>query len=80
MSDNCGTCVFSEALLAKSEGMGMCRRYPPQVDVDFPSMTEKPAARGYWPMVWLDSWCGEHRLRGKQDRSSSRQIFQRMAL
>lgn len=53
----CSTCVFLQPsdATARPRSGGQCRRHAPHV---FTGDDNRP--RAIWPLVWADSWCGDH--------------------
>lgn len=50
----CRTCVFFQRSRPPHDHGGQCRHDPPKL-----SFT-KDGTRSVWPLVYLDSWCGQH--------------------
>ena len=49
---SCGNCTYFK-LLEKLDGIGHCRRYPPNTPI--------PGGSPGWPTCKVDDWCGEYK-------------------
>jgi hypothetical protein len=50
----CATCVFFNRSRPPHDHGGQCRHGPPKLSFG------KEGTRSLWPLVYLDSWCGQH--------------------